>query len=48
MPLGEHGSEDELRRRARRRWRRYLRDDFTCDPVGHLVAYAGIQLRCAR
>ena len=47
MPFGQHGGEDELRRRARRRWRRNLCDDFTRDPIGHLVANGGIQLRCA-
>jgi hypothetical protein len=39
MPLGKDGRENELRRRARRRWRRDLPDDFTRDPVRHLIAY---------
>ena len=47
MALGQHRGQHELGRYTGRGRRRDLRDDLAGDPVGHLIADTGIQLRCA-
>ena len=47
MALGQHRGQHELGRYTGVGRRRDLRDDLAGDPVGHLIADTGIQLRCA-
>ena len=47
VAFGQHRGQHVLQRSARRRRRRYLRDDVACDPIRHLVTQLRLQLRCA-